>query len=59
MNRLLARFRADDYGVTSMEYAFIGALIFVVIITAIGTVGTQLAPPFQKIGNTLTNANSG
>lgn len=59
MRSLLAHFESDCSGVTSIEYAFIGALVFLAIVTAIGTIGTELVVPFQKIGTSLTSANGG
>jgi pilus assembly protein Flp/PilA len=59
MNQFLTRFANDESGVTAMEYGMIAALIAVVILTALGTVGTQLNTTFTKIGTALTNANAG
>ncbi|MFO1186474.1 MAG: Flp family type IVb pilin [Alphaproteobacteria bacterium] len=59
MNTFLARFVKDESGVTAMEYGMIAALIAVVILTALGTIGTQLNTTFTKIGTSLTNANAG
>ncbi|MFO1187398.1 MAG: Flp family type IVb pilin [Alphaproteobacteria bacterium] len=59
MNKFLARFVKDESGVTAMEYGMIAALIAVAILTALGTIGTQLNTTFTKIGTSLTNANAG
>jgi pilus assembly protein Flp/PilA len=59
MNQFLARFANDESGVTAMEYGMIAALIAVAILTALGTVGTQLSATFTNIGTALTNANAG
>ena len=52
--RFINRFARDEEGVTAIEYGLIAALIAVVIITAVTTVGTQLARVFNYIGTTLT-----
>jgi pilus assembly protein Flp/PilA len=59
MNKFLSRFVRDESGVTAMEYGMIAALIAVAILTALGTIGTQLNTTFTKIGTSLTNANAG
>ena len=59
MNKFLARFVKDESGVTAMEYGMIAALVAVAILTALGTIGTQLNTTFTKIGTALTNANAG
>jgi pilus assembly protein Flp/PilA len=43
----------DKRGVTAMEYGLIAALIAVVIITAVTTIGTQLAAKFGEIATAL------
>lgn len=60
MNALITnikRFVNDEDGVTAIEYGLIAALIAVVIITAVTTVGSQLATTFSKIGSSLSSAN--
>ncbi|MBS6359778.1 Flp family type IVb pilin [Burkholderia sp.] len=47
------QFVRDEDGVTAIEYGLIAALIAVVIITTVGTVGTNLNAVFAKIGNEL------
>jgi pilus assembly protein Flp/PilA len=59
MNKFIARFVKDESGVTAMEYGMIAALIAVAILTALGTIGTQLNTAFTKIGTSLTTANAG
>jgi len=59
MNKFFARFVKDESGVTAMEYGMIAALIAVAILTALGTIGTQLNTTFTNIGTSLTNANAG
>lgn len=59
MSKFVARFVKDESGVTAMEYGMIAALIAVAILTALGTIGTQLNTTFTNIGTALTNANAG
>lgn len=47
------QFVRDEDGVTAIEYGLIASLIAVVIITTVGTVGTNLNAVFAKIGNEL------
>jgi pilus assembly protein Flp/PilA len=52
MSRLLSGFVAlkrDGRGVTALEYGLIAALIAVVIITAVSTLGTNLSTTFTTI----------
>lgn len=43
----------DRRGVTALEYGLIAALIAVVIIGGVTTLGTQLNAAFTNIGNTI------
>ena len=54
MRNLVRRFIDDQAGVTAIEYGLIAALIAVVIITALTTVGTDLEATFSSIGTALT-----
>ncbi|KVG51732.1 pilus assembly protein PilA [Burkholderia ubonensis] len=47
------KFVRDEDGVTAIEYGLIAALIAVVIIGAVKTVGTNLNTVFTTIGNEL------
>ena len=51
MTQFLNRFAKDESGATAIEYGLIAALIAVVIITAVTTVGTNLKTTFNKVGN--------
>jgi pilus assembly protein Flp/PilA len=53
MSRFLTRFIADESGATAIEYGLIAALIAVVIVTALTTVGTNLNTAFTGIGGSL------
>jgi pilus assembly protein Flp/PilA len=52
---LVGRFIRDERGATAIEYGLIIALIAVVIITAVGTMGTKLNNGFKKINTGLGN----
>jgi pilus assembly protein Flp/PilA len=53
MRKLFTNLLADESGATAIEYGLIAALISVVIITAITTVGTKLSSTFQSVANNL------
>ena len=52
----LINFKRDEQGVTALEYGLIAALIAVVIIGAVTTLGSNLSQTFTNIGNTLGTA---
>jgi pilus assembly protein Flp/PilA len=58
MKTLLSRFAHDESGVTAIEYGLIAALIAVVIIVAVTTVGTDLQAVFNAVGTALAAATS-
>ncbi|MES2907416.1 MAG: Flp family type IVb pilin [Pseudomonadota bacterium] len=49
----LQRFMRDESGATAIEYGLIAAGIAVVIITAVGTVGNNLANVFNNVANNI------
>ena len=49
MTNLFSRFVRDESGATAIEYGLIAALIAVVIITAVTTVGTNLSSTFSAV----------
>jgi pilus assembly protein Flp/PilA len=53
MGRLVLRFIDDERGATAIEYGLIVALISVVIITAVTSVGTNLKAKFGNINAAL------
>jgi pilus assembly protein Flp/PilA len=53
MKNLLARFVRDESGATAIEYGLIAALIAVVIIGALTTVGTKLTTTFKSVSDKL------
>jgi pilus assembly protein Flp/PilA len=59
MNKFLSAFVRDESGVTAMEYGMIAALIAVVILGVLGTVGSDLNTTFDKIKSAIETANNG
>ena len=53
MNNLVSRFVRDESGATAIEYGLIAALISVVIIAVLGTIGTNLSAKFQSVATGL------
>jgi len=51
--KLISRFARDEKGVTAIEYGLIAALIAVVIIGAVTTVGTDLSATFGDVSAAL------
>jgi pilus assembly protein Flp/PilA len=49
MRNLTKRFLRDEAGATAIEYGLIAALIAVVIITAVTSVGTNLSATFNTV----------
>ena len=54
MRNLFRRFINDQSGVTAIEYGLIAALIAVVIVTAVTTVGNLLTDVFVAVDAALT-----
>jgi pilus assembly protein Flp/PilA len=55
---ILASFVQGDAGATAIEYGLIAALIAVVIIVSITSVGTQLTKTFTTITTAISGANN-
>ena len=53
MGRLIARFLKDDGGATAIEYGLIAALVAVVLVTAIGALGSKLSTTFGNVAAAL------
>jgi pilus assembly protein Flp/PilA len=58
MTKLLRRFMLCREGVTAIEYALIASLIAVVIVTAVGSVGTELSSSFTRMASAFPSAAS-
>ncbi len=50
---MFAKFLKNESGATAIEYGLIAALIAVVIIGAVTTVGTNLTATFNAVANAL------
>ncbi len=57
MTTLMNRFLKDESGATAIEYGLIAALIAVVIIASLRTIGTNLITAFQSVGSGIANAS--
>ena len=53
MTSTMSRFLRDESGATAIEYGLIAALISVVIIGVLATIGTNLSAKFNTIGDQL------
>ena len=58
MLSLIRKLVRDEEGATAIEYGLIAALIAVVIITVLQTVGTDLNKVFQNVADGLNTASS-
>ena len=54
MRAILKNFISNESGATAIEYGLIAALIAVVIITALATVGTNLTTTFNSVAGSLS-----
>jgi pilus assembly protein Flp/PilA len=57
-NWIRARFGEDDRGASLVEYALLVALIAVVCIVAVTTLGTEAKKGFESTGTAIAGANS-
>jgi pilus assembly protein Flp/PilA len=57
--RSITRIVSDESGATAIEYGLIAALVSVVAIGAMKTIGTNLSATFTKVGTDLAPAASG
>ena len=53
MTKFISRFAQDESGATAIEYGLIAALIAVVIITALTTLGGNLEKTLENVGAEL------
>lgn len=56
---MLKNFLMDEDGQGMVEYALIIGLISIVVIVALGVIGTQVNRHFEEVGDTLGNVNPG
>ena len=57
MQNLFARFAKDESGATAIEYGLIAALLSVVIIGVLTSIGTELQTAYGKVDTALATAN--
>ncbi len=53
MKKFFAKLRKDESGATAIEYGLIAALIAVVIISAVTTLGTTLSTKFGAVSTAV------
>lgn len=53
MKRLIAKLTKNEKGATAIEYGLIAALIAVMLITALGTLGNNMRGQFGNISNRI------
>jgi pilus assembly protein Flp/PilA len=58
MMKFVRRLRREEDGVTALEYGLIAALIAVVIIAAVGYLGTSVSQAFSKVGSAVGSTTS-
>ena len=58
LKNAMVKFLADESGPTAVEYAVMLALIIVVCITAITTLGTNANATFTSVGTAIGGASS-
>ena len=56
MSKFALRFVRDDSGATAIEYGLIVALVAVVIITAVTSVGNHLSAKFSSVGVAISGS---
>jgi pilus assembly protein Flp/PilA len=56
MTNFVKRFASDESGATAIEYGLIAALIAVVLIGALQTVGNNSKAKFEEIGTAVAAA---
>lgn len=56
---VLQNLLADESGVTSIEYALIGSLIAVAIVTTVTTLGLNLSDLYRMVAGKVQAATSG
>ena len=54
MTKFVSRFMADESGATAIEYGLIAALIAVVLITALSTLGGSLKAKFGEVSDEVS-----
>jgi pilus assembly protein Flp/PilA len=58
MKNLFARFLKDESGATAIEYGLIAALISVVMVSVLVTLGPEIKATFQDVETNLQSRSS-
>jgi len=58
MKKLMNMFRRDEEGATAIEYGLIAALIALVLIAALTSLGGSLSDKFGEINTAVSNAGT-
>jgi pilus assembly protein Flp/PilA len=53
MSKFVMRFVKDESGATAIEYGLIAALVAVVLVTALGVMGSKLSGTFNSVTSSL------
>jgi pilus assembly protein Flp/PilA len=53
MKKFFSKIRNNESGATAIEYGLIAALIAVVLISSLGTLGNNMSTRFNSIGNSV------
>ncbi|MGL5839621.1 MAG: Flp family type IVb pilin [Sphingorhabdus sp.] len=56
--KMIKKLFKNEEGATAIEYGLIAALIAVAAIVAMGALGNNLTNTFNKVNNSLSNANA-
>ena len=56
IRKLLVRLKDDENAATAIEYGLIAALIFVVIVSAINLLSTEMTNMYNEISNAITSS---
>ena len=56
LNRAVSAFARGESGVTSIEYALIGSLIAVVIVTSVANVGSAVSELYELVAEKVVEA---
>ena len=59
MTKFISKFVQDESGATAIEYGLIAALIAVVIISAVTTLGTTISSKFQAVTDGMNGKTTG
>ena len=57
--QIVRRFLRDERGATAIEYGLIAALVSVVVLGVLRTVGTNLTSTFTAVSDALAGASAG